>query len=132
MNFDLTYTKILENYVDSVERIFIDEVGEAVAESDTGNNGYNVLHGKILNTDNNQVTFTTLNNKTLTKPIVDYIIAVTGSSNEERRPVVNLSVQVDGNIINDVPFSISNRETNERKVLLSKDFLKQIVDFVKI
>jgi hypothetical protein len=132
MNFDLTYTRILENYVDSVERIFIDEVGEAVAESDTGNNGYNVLHGKIINIDNNQVTFTTLNNKTLTKPIVDYIVAVTGSSNEEQRPVVNLSVQVDGNVINDVPFSISNRETNERKVLLSKDFLKQIVDFVKI
>lgn len=132
MNFDLTYTKILENYVNSVERIYIDGIGDAVAESDTGNNGYNVIHGEIQNMDNNQVTFSTLNNKILTKPIIDYIIAVTGSSNEEKRPVIALNVQVDGKTINNVPFSISNRETNDRKVLLSKDFLKQIVDFVKI
>jgi hypothetical protein len=132
MNFDQTYTKIIENYVNSIERIYIDGVGEAVAESDTGNNGYNVIHGKIISLDKNNVTFSTLNDKTLTLPVVDYMIAVTGSSNQEKRPVVNLTVLVDGKRLENVPFSISNREANDRKILLSKDFLKQIVDFVKI
>lgn len=132
MKFDVTYYKIYEKYVNSVENIYIDEVGEFPAESDTGNSGYNVIHGEDIETDGDRITFTTVNGKILTRPIEEFIIAVTGSSDQEQRPVVKLNVTIRGQKINDTLFSVSNRKTNDKKILLSKDFLKKIADFVKI
>lgn len=132
MNFDRTYLKIYEKYVNSIEHVYIDEIGEHPAESDTGNSGYNVIHGKNVKYNGNSVTFETINNKTITKPVIEYIVAVTGSSNQEKRPVVALNITLNGEKINNVPFSISNRETNDRKILLGKEYLRKIVDFVKV
>jgi hypothetical protein len=132
MKFDVFYTKIIENYVDNVIEIKIDGIGTGIAEADTGNSGYNVLHGIVTYIKDNMVTFETINNKTVEKPVAEFITAVTGSSNEENRPVVLLDIIVNGLPHNRVPFSISDRSTNEQKILLGKPFLKDITSFVKI
>jgi hypothetical protein len=132
MLFDSTYLKILENYIDNIVDIYIDGIGSGVAEADTGNSGYNVLHGAVTNIENNQVTFKTLNNMVITKPVVEFITAVTGSSNEEKRPVVLFDVEVNGLPHERIPFSISDRSKNEQKILLGKPFLKEIAAYVKI
>jgi hypothetical protein len=132
MKFDRIYQKIVENYVDNIIEINIDGIGSGVAEADTGNSGYNVLHGIVKKMENNSVTFQTLNNSLVTKPIAEFITAVTGSSNEEKRPVVLLDLIVNGLPHQRVPFSISDRSANNQKILLGKPFLKEIASFVRI
>lgn len=137
MSFAKIYQRVLEiytqeNYIDNVVDINIDGAGSGIAEADTGNSGYNVIHGKIKSMKNGSVTFETINNRVLTKPVAEFITAVTGSSNEEQRPVVLLDVIINGLPHNRVPFSISDRTTNDRKILLGKPFLKEIAAFVKI
>lgn len=132
MLFNSIYQKIVENYIDNVIEIYIDGVGRGVAEADTGNSGYNVLHGIEIKRENGTITFETLNNSTVTKPIAEYITAVTGSSDLEKRPVVLLDITVNGLPHTRIPFSISNRSENDHKILLGKPFLKEIASFVKI
>jgi hypothetical protein len=132
MKFTRIYQKIIENYVDNIIEINIDGIGSGIAEADTGNSGYNVLHGIIKKVENNRVTFLTLNNSVVTKPIAEFITAVTGSSNEEQRPVVLLDLIVNGLPHQRVPFSISDRSANDQKILLGKPFLKEIASFVRI
>lgn len=137
MNFTKIYQRMLElyseeNYVDNILEVFIEGVGKGIAEADTGNSGYNVLHGQILKLENGRVSFKTLNNKIIDKPIAEFITAVTGSSNEEKRPVVTFDLIVNGMPHRGIPFSISDRSTNEQKILLGKPFLKEIASFVKI
>lgn len=132
MKFDAFYTRLIENYVDNVVEINIDGVGSGIAEADTGNSGYNVLHGIIDKMQDGRVSFKTLNNQTIEKPVAEFITAVTGSSNEEKRPVVLLDITVNGLPHNRVPFSISDRTANDRKILLGKPFLKEIASFIKI
>jgi hypothetical protein len=137
MSFARIYQRMIElyseeNYIENMVEVNIDGIGSAVAEADTGNSGYNVLHGKIIKIGNGRVSFQTLNNKVVEKPIAEFITAVTGSSNEEQRPVVLLDLMVNGYPHNRVPFSISDRSTNDKKILLGKPFLKEITNFVKI
>jgi len=132
MLFNSIYQKIAENYIENVVDVHIDGVGSEVAEADTGNSGYNVLHGVIKRMEKGSVTFETINGGLITKPVAEFITAVTGSSNEEQRPVVLLDLIVNGMPHNRVPFSISDRSSNDRKILLGKPFLKEITSFVKI
>jgi hypothetical protein len=137
MNFATIYQRVIElyneeNYIENIVEIHIDGVGSGVAEADTGNSGYNVLHGEIIKMDDNRVIFKTLNNQTVDKPIAEFITAVTGSSLEEKRPVVLLDLTVNGLPHIRVPFSISDRSKNDQKILLGKQFLKEIAAFVKI
>jgi hypothetical protein len=132
MKFTEIYRKIVENYVDNIIEVFINGIGSAIAEADTGNSGYNVLHGKVLDIENGRVSFYTLNNKLINKPVVEYITAVTGSSDKEKRPVVLFDITVNGMPHTSIPFSISDRSENEQKILLGKPFLKEITSFVRI
>lgn len=137
MDFTKIYQRMIElyneeNYIDNVIEINIDGVGNGVAEADTGNSGYNVLHGIIKGMQDGRVTFQTINDRVITKPIAEYITAVTGSSNEEKRPVILLDLIVNGLPHNRIPFSISDRTANDQKILLGKPFLKDIAAFVKI
>lgn len=137
MNFAKIYQRMLElyneeNYIENVIEINIDGIGSGIAEADTGNSGYNVLHGIVKKMENGSVTFQTLNNALVTKPIAEFITAVTGSSNEEKRPVVLLDLTVNGLPHQRIPFSISDRSVNDQKILLGKPFLKEITSFVKI
>jgi hypothetical protein len=132
MLFNNTYSKLLEKYIDNVIGIYIEGVGSGIAQADTGNTGYNVIHGIIQNIENGRVTFKTINNQTIIRPIVEYITAVSGSSNEEQRPVVKLTIMVNGMTYPGVPFSISDRTENSYSILLGKPFLKDITSFVKL
>lgn len=132
MKFDSIYCKIIENYIENVIEVYIDGVGSVIAEADTGNSGYNVLHGVVENVQGDMATIRTINNRMLERPIVEFITAVTGSSNEEKRPVVLLDIQVNGIPHSRIPFSISDRSSNTAKILLGKPFLKEITNFVKI
>jgi len=132
MKFDSIYCKIIENYIENVVEVYIDGVGHVIAEADTGNSGYNVLHGFIEKINGNVATVRTINNRTLERPIVEFITAVTGSSNEEKRPVILLDIQVNGMPHSKIPFSISDRSSNTAKILLGKPFLKEITNFVKL
>lgn len=132
MKYDEFYEKILEKYIENLVDVYIDGVGRSIAEADTGNSGYNVLHGVVEKIEGERVFFKTINDKVIDKPIAEFITAVTGSSNEEQRPVVLLDIIVNGLPHNQVPFSISDRSTNDKKILLGKPFLKQITSFVKL
>jgi hypothetical protein len=132
MLFNNTYSKLLEKYIENIIGIYIEGIGAGVAQADTGNTGYNVIHGVIQNMENGRVTFKTINNQTVTRPVVEFITAVSGSSNEEQRPVVGLTIMVNGMTHQNVPFSLSDRTENSYSILLGKPFLKEITSFVKI
>ena len=137
MDFTKIYQRMIElyneeTYIDNIVEVNIDGVGSGVAEADTGNSGYNVLHGIIKSMKDGRVTFETINGAVITKPVAEFITAVTGSSNEEKRPVVLLDLIVNGLPHNRIPFSVSDRSTNDQKILLGKPFLKDITSFVKV
>jgi len=110
------------------EDITIKGIGTVRSKVDSGNGAYNVLHGldiKISGKRHNRrlVTFTTIDNITITKPLVDSIDINIGSGNIEKRPVVVFDVGIVGKSFNKIRFSIADRSQNEEKVLLGKDFI---------
>lgn len=106
-----------------LERITIDGVGDVDAKVDTGNAAYNVLHGTDITYDGKTVSFTTLYDKVLSKPIVDTLMVV---GEDKPRPVVHFDIVVKGDKHKDVKFSIANRTENAEKCLLGIDFLKPL------
>lgn len=132
MLFNNTYSKLLEKYIENVIGIYIEGIGTGIAQADTGNTGYNVIHGTNQKIENDTITFKTINNQIVTKPIVEYITAVSGSSDMEQRPVILLTIMVNGMTHERVPFSVSDRSENSYSILLGKPFLKEITNFVKI
>lgn len=101
------------------------DIGELKTKVDTGNEAYNVLHGVNIRNNNNQVTFTTAENKEITLPKIDTITIHIGSGVKEKRPVVELSFILKGKEYKNIPFSIADRSENEEPVLLGEPFLKQ-------
>jgi len=106
------------------EGITIQHVGNVKAKVDTGNGGYNVLHGVDVNEHDGKVTFKTVQDKMLTLPVVDHAIIHIGSGVKEERPVVELDCSIGTKQFNKTKFSIADRSENEVPVLLSEDFIK--------
>jgi hypothetical protein len=106
------------------ERITIQHLGNVKAKVDTGNGGFNVIHGVNLQEKDGKVTFNTVENKKLTLPVADHVVINIGSGNKEHRPVVKLDCSIGTEQFNQVPFSIADRTENDCPVLLSKDFIK--------
>ncbi|NBP00754.1 MAG: hypothetical protein EBU90_11605 [Proteobacteria bacterium] len=100
------------------------ELGNVEAKVDTGNEAHNVLHGIDIKDSGDQVTFNTVNGKTLTLQKVDTIKIHIGSGIKEDRPVVKLNFNLNGQSYKDVPFSIADRSENEEPILLGEPFLK--------
>lgn len=115
-----------------IEKITLDGVGEVDAKIDSGNGAYNVLHGEDVMRQGNKVTFTTINGKRLIKDIEDTIAINVGAGNVEERPVVRFRMKFGGKQFDNVPFSIGNRTTNEYKILVGKDFIKQLDALIDI
>lgn len=109
-----------------IEPMQIDEVGDIKAKIDSGNEAYNVLHGVDIELSDNEVTFTTVNNKRITKPFKDTITIHIGSGVKEDRPLVSFNIKLHGREYNDVIFSIADRSENEEPVLVGEIFLKKI------
>ncbi len=115
-----------------IEKISLDGIGEVDAKIDSGNGAYNVLHGEDVSRQGNKVTFTTINGKRLIKDIEDTIAINVGAGNVEERPVVRFRMKFAGKQFDNVPFSIGNRSTNEYKILVGKDFIKQLDALIDI
>lgn len=110
-----------------VELIDINGVGQYKAKIDSGNQGYNVIHGtNVEELPGNKVKFLTADNKTVSfKKHGDIDIHI-GSTVEEKRPVILLNFKMGSQFYKDVPFSIADRSKNEEKVLIGEPFLKKL------
>lgn len=109
-----------------IEEMDIAGIGTVMAKVDSGNGAFNVLHGEDIDKQGNKVSFTTIGGKRIIKDIKDMITINVGAGNVEERPVVSFRIKFAGTEFDNVPFSIGNRSTNEYKVLVGKDFIKQL------
>lgn len=134
------YKLTLEKMVIGVEEpVLVKGIGELVAKIDSGNSGYNVIHGEDIIVQGNIITFKTFNKdgdeRRVSKKIKDSIKINIGGGHIQDRPVVELDVQFGGEDYKKVPFSITNRSDNEHKILISKDFvgneLEALIDVTK-
>jgi len=129
INFKTFYEKTV---IGLIERISLEGIGDIDAKIDSGNGAFNVLHGEDITKQGNKVTFTTVNGKRLMKEIKDTVSINIGAGNVEERPVVTFRMKFGGQEFENVPFSIGNRSTNEYKILVGKDFIKQLDALIDI
>lgn len=103
-----------------------------MAKIDSGNGGYNVLHGEDVVQQGDVITFRTYNHKNemkmISKKLKEFIQVNIGSGNIEERPVVELDVKFAGDLYKKIPFSIANRSSNSHKILICKDFVQNELD----
>lgn len=115
-----------------IEKIDLYGIGPLQAKIDSGNGAYNVLHGEDITREGNKVTFTTVGNKRLIKDIEDMITINVGAGNIEERPVVLFRMKFGGQEFDNIPFSIGNRSSNDYKVLIGKEFIKELDALIDI
>ena len=121
------------------EPILIKGVGELLAKIDSGNGGYNVIHGEDFVVQGDILNFKTVNKdgdeRRVSKKIKETLRVNIGGGHIQERPVVELNVKFGGEDYKKVPFSVTNRSDNEHKVLISKDFvgkeLEALIDVTK-
>ena len=122
------YQLTLEKMVIGLEEpILIKGVGEIIAKVDSGNGGYNVIHGEDLTVQGNILTFKTVNkdgkDRRVSKKIKETINVNIGGGHIQERPVVELDVQFGGQECKKILFSVTDRSGNDNKVLISKDLV---------
>lgn len=114
------------------EPILIKSVGKMIAKVDSGNGGLNVIHGENLYYQGDVLTFETVdvdgNRKVVSKKVKDTIKINIGGGNIQERPVIELNIKFAGEDYKKIPFSVTDRSTNDQKVLISKDFLVNQLD----
>lgn len=118
----------LEKMVIGVEEpILVKGIGELNAKIDSGNSGYNVIHGEDLTVQGDILTFKTYNKdndvRRISKKIKHILNVNIGGGHIQERPVIELDVQFAGDDYKKVLFSVTDRGDNEHKVLISKDFV---------
>lgn len=109
-----------------IEKIELAGIGSLDAKVDSGNGAFNVLHGEDIIKQGDKVTFTTINGKRIIKDIKDTVAINVGAGNIEERFVVSFRMKFANTEFDNIPFSIGNRSKNEYKVLIGKDFIKQL------
>lgn len=127
------YQLTLEKMVIGLEEpILIKGVGEIIAKVDSGNGGYNVIHGEDLTVQGDILTFKTVNkdgdDRRVSKKIKETINVNIGGGHIQERPVVELDVQFGGQDYKKILFSVTDRSGNDNKVLISKDFVGKELD----
>jgi len=123
-----------------IETITFKELGPIEAKVDSGNGAYNVLHGVNLQysgLDDNyegksHVTFETVDGKTIKKRVIEFIDINIGSGNIEERPVVEFDIEIGDKVYLATKFSIGDREENEYKILVGKDFIEQLGGLIDV
>jgi hypothetical protein len=122
-----TFKKFYEaTVIGLIETIDLAGIGSLESKIDSGNGAYNVLHGENITRQGNKVTFTTIGGKRIIKDVHDHITINVGAGHVEDRPVVTFRMKFAGTEFDNIPFSIGNRSQNEYKVLIGKDFIKQL------
>lgn len=114
------------------EPISIKGIGSLTAKVDSGNGGYNVIHGEDVYQNGGVLVFKTYDNnnelKQVSKKLIQYINVNIGSGKVEQRPVIELDVKIGDKEYNKIPFSVANRSSNSHKVLICKDFIQNQLD----
>ena len=138
----ITFKKFFESNkpLGLIETITFKELGPIEAKIDSGNGAYNVLHGVNLEysgLDDNyegksHVTFETVDGKTIKKRVVEFIDINIGSGNIEERPVVEFDIEIGDKVYPATKFSIGDREENEYKILVGKDFIEQLGGLIDV
>jgi len=132
----ITFKKFFESNkpLGLIETITFKELGPIEAKVDSGNGAYNVLHGINLQYDDNKsiVTFETIDNKSLSMPVVEFIDINIGSGNIEERPVVEFDIEIGDEVYPKTKFSIGDREDNDYKILVGKDFIEQLGGMIDV
>lgn len=127
------YRLTLEKMVVGLEEpILIKGVGEILAKIDSGNAGYNVIHGEDLTVQGDILTFKTQNkdgkDRRVSKKIKEKLNVNIGGGHVQERPVVELDVQIGGQEYKKILFSVTDRSSNDNKVLISADFVGKELD----
>ena len=138
----ITFKKFFESNkpLGLIETINLKELGPIEAKIDSGNGAYNVLHGVNLEYSGldddyegrSHVTFETVDGKTIKKRVVEFIDINIGSGNIEERPVVEFDIEIGDKVYPATKFSIGNREENEYKILVGKDFIEQLGGLIDV
>ena len=120
---------LLERLVIGLEEpVLIKGLGELSAKIDSGNGGYNVIHGTDFHQQGNELMFTTHDSfgheKKIQATIIDTIEVNMGGGNIESRPVIELDIKFAGEDYKKIPFSVSDRSTNTNPILISKGFVE--------
>lgn len=121
---------LLERLVIGLEEpVLIKGLGELSAKIDSGNGGYNVIHGTDFHQQGSELMFTTVdgsgNEKKIQSKIIDTIDINMGGGNIESRPVIELDIKFAGEDYKKIPFSVSDRSTNTNPILISKGFVEK-------
>ena len=106
------------------EKVKIDGV-EYTAKIDTGNSGYNMMHGdEIKDNGDHTVTFKLPSGKKVTKKIVSRITVKSGIG-EKKRLVVLMDIEFHGKKYTNIKFSLGDRSHMSTKVLIGLQFLSK-------
>ena len=138
----ITFKKFFESNkpLGLIETITFEELGPIEAKIDSGNGAYNVLHGinlKYSGLDGDyegrsHVTFETVDGKTIKKRVIEFIDINIGSGNIEERPVVEFDIEIGDKVYPATKFSVGDREENEYKILVGKDFIEQLGGLIDV
>ena len=132
---------LLERLVIGLEEpVLIKGLGELSAKIDSGNGGYNVIHGTDFHQQGDKLMFTTHdcngNEKKIQAKVIDSIEINMGGGNIESRPVIELDIKFAGEDYKKIPFSVSDRSSNSNPILISKGFveneLEALIDVAEI
>ena len=120
---------LLERLVIGLEEpVLIKGLGELSAKIDSGNGGYNVIHGTDFHQQGDKLMFTTHdcngNEKKIQAKVIDSIEINMGGGNIESRPVIELDIKFAGEDYKKIPFSVSDRSSNTNPILISKGFVE--------
>lgn len=120
---------LLERLVIGLEEpVLIKGLGELSAKIDSGNGGYNVIHGTDFHQQGNELMFTTHDSfgheKKMQATVIDTIEVNMGGGNIESRPVIELDIKFAGEDYKKIPFSVSDRSSNTNPILISKGFVE--------
>ena len=120
---------LLERLVIGLEEpVLIKGLGELQAKIDSGNSGFNVIHGKNFHQQGKVLMFTTIdssgNEKKISANIIDEIEINMGGGNIESRPVIELDIKFANEDYKKIPFSVSDRSSNSNPILISKGFVE--------
>ena len=66
------------------------------------------------------------------KRVVEFIDINIGSGNIEERPVVEFDIEIGDKTYPNTKFSIGDREENEYKILVGKDFIEQLGGIIDV
>lgn len=124
---------VLERLVIGLEEpVLIKGLGSIKAKVDSGNGGFNVIHGDNFVQEGDMLSFDTFDSegqkKRVQYKIDSYVDVNIGSGNIQHRPVVLLNIKFANEEYKEIPFSVTDRSDNINPILISKSFVQNELD----